>query len=107
MRTARYHFDMRTTVSLPDPLLEHAKEYAEARGMTLSAVLEDALRCFLAGKPAPFGKSFSLPAVGGKLVNAGLDLAQTSALVTMDDEAASWLRRGQAEAHPTPPKMTS
>ena len=79
---------MRTTVSLPDPLLEHAKEYAAEHGMTLSAVLEDALRCLLARNLAQPARSFRLRTVRGRLVNQDLDLDRTSGLVAMDDEAS-------------------
>ena len=79
---------MRTTVTLPDPLLRNAKRTAAARGVTLNAFLEDAVRAQLArdnGGPAP---PFRLHTVRGKLVQPGLDLDRTSALVALDDESA-------------------
>ena len=78
---------MRTTVSLPEPLLHNAKRYADQRGMTLSELVEDALRCRLAQKPAVHKVEFRLQTVRGRLVNSDLDLDRTSALVTADDEA--------------------
>lgn len=78
---------MRTTISLPDPLLETAKQYAASRRVTLSVVLEDALRCFLAKPPAPKTERFQLHTVAGRLVDPGLDLDRTSALFTREDES--------------------
>jgi hypothetical protein len=36
---------MSTSISLPAPLLEYAKRYAAERGVTLSALLEEAFLC--------------------------------------------------------------
>ena len=76
---------MRTTISLPEPLLQNAKRCAEARNVTLSAVIEDALRVHLSGKQTVKVK-FKLHTVRGKLVNPNLDLDRTSAILTSDDE---------------------
>jgi|HubBroStandDraft_4_1064222.scaffolds.fasta_scaffold501834_2 hypothetical protein len=78
---------MRTTISLPDPLLENAKQLAEQRGITLSALLQDALQQLFSRKPATPAPPFHLYTVRGKLVNPNLDLDRTSALVAADDEA--------------------
>ncbi len=55
---ACYYQDMRTTVSLPDPILDNTKKYAEEHGITVSVVIEDALRRFLSKDrstaPPPF-----------------------------------------------------
>lgn len=77
---------MRTTVSIPDELLEGAKEQAKARGVTLSEVVADALRAHLAEDEAPRSPEFHLYTVRGKLVNPAIDLDRTSALIATDDE---------------------
>lgn len=79
---------MRTTISVSEPLLANAKRLASERGMTLSEVIEDALRSHLArgGAQASLGE-FRLPTVRGTLVNPDIDLDRTSALLTAEDEA--------------------
>ena len=79
---------MRTTISLPEPLLENAKQCAAERGVTLSALLEDALRCLLARNPSSSVPAFRLHTVRGKMVDPHLDLDRTSAFVVMEDEAS-------------------
>jgi hypothetical protein len=79
---------MRTTVDLPEPLLQSAKSLAAEQKTTLSAVVEDALRVFLAKKASAVAGRFRLHTVRGRLVQPGLDLDRTSALDVADDEAA-------------------
>lgn len=79
---------MRTTVDLPEPLLKSAKRLAAQQSATLSAVVEDALRVFLARKSIAPAAPFRLHTVGGRLVQPTLDLDRTSALAVADDEAA-------------------
>jgi hypothetical protein len=78
---------VRTTVTLPEPLLRSAKRQASASGVTLSALLEEALRVHLARKPSTEGAPFRLYTVAGRLVDPNLDLDRTSALETLDDES--------------------
>jgi len=78
---------MRTTVSIPDPLLENAKRRAAERNITLSGLIEDALRAHLARPVGPAPGAFRLHTVRGKVVDPNLDLDRTSALVAADDEA--------------------
>lgn len=78
---------MRTTVSLPEPLLETAKRRAASRGVTLSAVIEDALRSHLTKTESVDLPPFRLFTVRGRLVNPGLDLDRTSDLLVNDDQA--------------------
>ena len=78
---------MRTTISLPDPLLQNAKELAAQRGVTLSTILEDALRRLLAAPSNSSPPEFRLHTVRGEPVDSTLDLNRTSALITLDDEA--------------------
>jgi len=78
---------VRTTIDLPEPLLRNAKRRASERGVTLSAVVEDALRYLLAARPKGPETPFRLHTVRGRLVQPDLDLDRTSALVTLDDES--------------------
>jgi Arc/MetJ-type ribon-helix-helix transcriptional regulator len=77
----------RTTVRLPEDLLDRARRRAGAEGRTLASLIEDGLRLILAenGKAAK-GKR-ALPrastATGGPM--PGIDLADGSALQEMDD----------------------
>ena len=74
-------------MNLPEPLLRSAKRRASERGVTLSELLEDALRAHLARKQSAPALPFELHTVRGRLVQPDLDLDRTSALVAMDDEA--------------------
>ncbi|MGA2712460.1 MAG: hypothetical protein ABSG41_05070 [Bryobacteraceae bacterium] len=86
---------MRTTVNLPGPLLRSARRQASERGVTLSALLEDALRAHLARKQSAPPLPFHLHTVRARLVQPNLDLDRTSALVVLDDEAQ--FARGQKQ----------
>jgi ribbon-helix-helix CopG family protein len=77
---------VRTTINLPEPLLRSAKRQADERGVTLSALLEDALRFHLARKQPANAAPFQLDTVAGKLVQPDLDLDRTSNLEVLDDE---------------------
>ncbi len=78
---------MRTTISLPDPLLDNAKRRASERGVTLSVVVEDALRVHLAEPGVSDACEFRLVTMRGRLTNPALDLDRTSALDVAGDEA--------------------
>jgi hypothetical protein len=86
---------MRTTVTITEPLLENAKQRAAQRGITLSALIEDAVRRYLAVAEATPALPFRLHTVRGRLVEPGLDLDRTSALVALDDEAEFSTRRSE------------
>jgi hypothetical protein len=77
---------VRTTISLPDELLQNAKALAAQRTVTLGAVIEDALRAHLAGKKPSRQLEFRLYTVKGRLVNPHLNLDRTSALTALEDE---------------------
>lgn len=78
---------MRTTISIQDPLLETAKERASVRSITLSELIEDALREHLAANaPNKARQPFRLITVKGELVNPDVDLDRVSALIAADDE---------------------
>jgi hypothetical protein len=64
----RYSSLVRTTINLPEPLLTRAGSQADERGVTLSALLEDALRLHLARKQPANAAPFQLHTMAGKLV---------------------------------------
>jgi hypothetical protein len=82
----RYIRFMRTTIDLPEPLLENAKQRAREQRVTLSMLLQDALRSHLARDSGMPDAEFKLHTVRGRLVRPDLDLDRTSALVALDDE---------------------
>jgi hypothetical protein len=77
---------MRTTVAIDPPLLENAKQAAAERGITLGALIEDALRTYFAAVGRKQPRPFRLHTVRGRLVDSTLDLDRTSALVAREDE---------------------
>jgi hypothetical protein len=79
---------VRTTIDLPEPLLKNARGRAAERGVTLSAIVEDALRSHLALRRTEPQPSFHLHTVRGKLVRPDLDLDRTSELLVQDDRSA-------------------
>jgi hypothetical protein len=77
---------MRTTVNLEPSILENAKAASVGRGVTLSELLEDALRAYLSPTNQAAPVPFRLHTVRGQLVQPGLNLDRSSALVVADDE---------------------
>ena len=68
---------MRTTIRLPDDLLDAAKQRALDTGRTLTRVIEDALRAELA---------VALPAYGSGGLRPGVDLDDSASLLdAMED----------------------
>ena len=85
---------MRTTISLPDALLERAKKAAQADGITLSRLVEDALRDHLLNpSPAAKVRPFRLITFGVGGTRPGVSFEGLKHVV--DDEDA---RRLQARA---------
>ena len=78
---------MRTTVRLPEGLLDRAKRKAAAEGRTLTSLIEDGLRLMVAGeRKAAKGKRVLPPfskATGGPM--PGIDLTDRSALQEIED----------------------
>lgn len=77
---------MRTTIRLDDALLAEAKAAAAARGTTLTAVIEDALRESLARRhDAPrTQRHVELPTSGeGSKLMPGVDLDDSAALLDL------------------------
>ena len=75
---------MRTTVRLDDQLLTAAKEHAVRTGRTLTALLEDALRTFLALESRPKSRRpLQLPTFGDGGLQPGVDLDNTADLLDL------------------------
>lgn len=83
----RYGEIVRTTVDLPEPLIQNARLLAGERGVTFSAVVEDALRGHLSPQVTEVSRKVQLPTVRGRPVSAEFDLDRTSAVEVIDDEA--------------------
>ena len=83
----------RTTVRLPEDLLNRARRKAAAEGRTLTSLIEDGLRVILSDKPKPAKRKRALPriskATGGLM--PGVDLTNLSTLQEADD--LEYLRR--------------
>lgn len=78
---------MRTTIRLDDSILGEAKRIAAEKGMTLTAVIENALRQSFAGRKvaAKRGKiRFTTSGKGG--LRPGVDLEDSAALLEMMEE---------------------
>jgi hypothetical protein len=78
----------RTTVRLPEALLNRAKRKAAAQGRTLTALIEEGLRLVLARSRKPKSKPVLPPvskATGGPM--PGIDLANLSSPQEVDDLA--------------------
>jgi hypothetical protein len=77
----------RTTVRLPQDLLNRAKRKAAAEGRTLTALIEDGLRRVVAESGKPAKAKRLLPristATGGPM--PGIDISDSAALQELDD----------------------
>ena len=80
------HRCMRTTIRLPEDLLQSAKMRAVQTGRTLTAVIEEALRAALASAAAPQEDAVSLPTHGRGGVRPGVDLDDTASLLELMEE---------------------
>ncbi len=77
---------MRTTIRLPEDLLQAAKMRAVQTGRTLTAVIEEALRATLASASAPARIAVSLPTYGRGGVRPGVDLDDSASLLELMEE---------------------
>jgi hypothetical protein len=79
---------MRTTVRLDEGLLREAKAVAARERRTLTAVIDDALRQFLARKVATRGArpKVELITFGEGGVRPGVDIDDTAALIELMEE---------------------
>lgn len=71
---------MRTTVRLDDELLAAAKRRAAQRGVSLTSVIEDALREALARRTVPPSEVARLPAWDGGGARPGVHLDDSASL---------------------------
>lgn len=77
---------MRTTITIDDALLTEAKERAARRGVTLRAVIEDAVReSFSRAREAHDRELPTLPTFRGTGLLPGVDLDSNSALLDLMD----------------------
>ncbi|MGB5297083.1 MAG: type II toxin-antitoxin system VapB family antitoxin [Thermoanaerobaculia bacterium] len=77
---------MRTTVRLDDDLLREAKRHAAEKGMTLTALLDQALREILAsGDRAPEPDRVELPSFKGQGLQPGVSLDDAASLLDLMD----------------------
>ncbi|HUG06253.1 MAG: type II toxin-antitoxin system VapB family antitoxin [Chloroflexota bacterium] len=75
---------MRTTVRLDDRLLREAKAVAAQERRTLTAVIDDALRQFLARRSGPRNRvPAKLITFGSGGLRPGVDLDDTAALIDL------------------------
>ena len=79
---------MRTTIRLDDPLLREAKREASRSGMTLTAIIEEALRERLARSANTAGRRVHvrLPTFRGEGLAPGVDLDDSAALLDLMNE---------------------
>lgn len=75
-------------MTVQETMLDKARRVAGERGVTISEVIEDALRKHLAESPEIPEKPFRLVTVKGRLVNPRIDLDRTSELLADDDRSA-------------------
>lgn len=78
---------MRTTVHLPDDLLLDAKTSAARAGRTLTSMIEDALRAYLARpKIRAREEEIELPTYGRLGTQPGVDLDDSAGLLELMEE---------------------
>jgi hypothetical protein len=85
---------MRTTINLPDELIQRAKKAALEADTTLTKIIENALREALAGRrKKPERKNFKIVAYGKGGLQPGVDLDDTSSLLDIMDGLHGPIRR--------------
>jgi hypothetical protein len=75
----------RTTIRLPDELLLAAQRYARATGRTFTDLVADALRKEMRTPSMSARVCEPLPTYGGRGLQPGVDLSDTSALHDLMD----------------------
>jgi hypothetical protein len=84
---------MRTTINVDDGLLAEAKRRAAARGTTLTALIEDALRETLARRDEPEQEPFATITYRGGGLMPGVDPDDGAALRELLDDGSQWSSR--------------
>jgi hypothetical protein len=79
---------MRTTVDLPEPVLQNARRRAAERNVTLSEIVTEALVTELNAPTPTVAQPFKLVTFGGpnSAVRPGIDLNKISAIIADEDE---------------------
>ena len=72
---------MRTTLDLDDELLRTAKKTAAEHGITLTRLMEDALRATIWKPEERLTERIELPTFSGRGVRAGVDLTDSAGLL--------------------------
>lgn len=85
----------RTTVRLDEQLFQDAKKAAVESGRTLTAIIEDSLREYLARTKSPASKQkrVRLPSFGSGGLMPGVDLDDSAGLLDLMDAEDATLRR--------------
>ncbi len=79
---------MKTTLNLDERVLKRAKRLAANEGITLTALVEDALRARIAPKPRPaLAFKLELPTVKG-VASPVVDIADRNAVFDLLDETS-------------------
>ena len=76
---------MRTTLDINDELLRAARAHAADQRKTLKAIVEQALREFLAGPVRTRSDASPIPVFRGRGVQPGVDLTDNAALEAIMD----------------------
>lgn len=76
---------MRTTLDINDQLLTEAKRLAASRGLSLKAIVEEALRERLLGRAGSQVREVSLPTYAGQGLQPGVDLSDGAAMLDLMD----------------------
>lgn len=76
---------MRTTLDINDHLLIEAKRHAASRGLSLKALVEEALRGRLHGLAVRSPAAVRLPTFHGNGLQQGVDLTDSGALLEVMD----------------------
>jgi len=79
---------MRTTLDISDPLLAEAKSVAARRGLSLKALVEEALRERLYARGDGRRVGADLPTYSGAGLQPGVDLTDSAALLEVMDADA-------------------
>lgn len=77
---------MRTTIRIDDELYRRVKARAAGSGLTVAAVIEEAVRDALRPRPAIPGPIAELPTFGGSGLMPGVDPSSNAAVLDVMDE---------------------
>jgi plasmid stability protein len=78
---------VRTTITIDDDLFEALQARAREKGLSVSALVRDAIRTLLADSETDPGRPFRLVTFGAGGVLPGVDLERSSDLLAAEDVA--------------------